>query len=360
MAALFISQGGTDWWKCPRVTSGFPRGYQLGKSARKGTPKRKADSLYERRTENPLDIPVSTTTFVFVTSRKWPGKTKWVDERLLTCPWADVKVLDADNLAAWLEQAEGASRFFVSLLLNSLGLSQVKSPDTGSPTREYFDAKFESLKAELSIRNNPTVIQDEVPADTLDPAFIELSAKVDVARDLVNAGRIDSARSTLEQIENQYESMPESVRFRILSNFGNCALANHDFDEAVILLSDSYDLLPDTAQGIANAALAAQLKKDARRAVNMALRARSIEQTNSQATAILISELWEIGDSEQLEELISQENWISDDEQCVLALIGVRVRQSRFEEAANLCRSLIQKNAEDCLLSSGSERSSAS
>ena len=343
-----VYQSGWDGLvEVPKGNIWVPSGLSAWEISTEKTPKRKADSLYESRTGNPLDIPVSTTTFVFVTSRKWPGKTKWVDERLATCPWAGVKVLDADDLVAWLEQAEKTSQFFMSLVLKSLGPNEAVPLDAERLTRDYFDTKFDSLKAALSIRSNPTVIQDDAPSSTLNSAFIELSAKIDVARDLVNAGRIDSARSTLEQLRSQHETMPASIRFRILSNIGNCALANDDFDEAIILLKESYELLPDTPQGIANAAFAAQLEKDAQRAVNMALKAKSIEQVNSQATAILISELWKVGDSEQLEELISHENWILDDEQCVLALVGVRVAQSRFEEAANLCRSLIQLNARD-------------
>jgi hypothetical protein len=73
-------------------------------------PKRKATEDYEKRK---LKQPVSdvgpvdpaTTTFVFVTPRRWSAKGQWAEERRAEGFWRDVRVLDADDLEAWLEQA---------------------------------------------------------------------------------------------------------------------------------------------------------------------------------------------------------------------------------------------------------------
>lgn len=65
--------------------------------------KSKAESDFEKRTKNPLGIEPSTATFVFVSPRRWAGKDDWASEKIEAGPWADVRVLDADDLQLWLE-----------------------------------------------------------------------------------------------------------------------------------------------------------------------------------------------------------------------------------------------------------------
>ena len=45
------------------------------------------------------------TTLVFVTLRRWGRKDVWAAEKTEEGPWRRVKVLDADDVAAWLEEA---------------------------------------------------------------------------------------------------------------------------------------------------------------------------------------------------------------------------------------------------------------
>ena len=64
----------------------------------------KATADYNKRTADPLGVDKSNTTFVFATSRRWPGKREWARDRREEDDWADVRALDADDLVAWLEQ----------------------------------------------------------------------------------------------------------------------------------------------------------------------------------------------------------------------------------------------------------------
>jgi excisionase family DNA binding protein len=82
----------------PWVPAG-PSAWELGTS---GNPRRKADDDYDARTAKPLEVEPSVTTFVFVTPRRWPGARKWEQTRRNEGRWRDVRVLDADDLAAWL------------------------------------------------------------------------------------------------------------------------------------------------------------------------------------------------------------------------------------------------------------------
>lgn len=63
----------------------------------------KADSEYEKRTRSPDGVELSRATFIFVTSRRWPGKRKWADARRAEGHWAEVQALDGDDLVHWID-----------------------------------------------------------------------------------------------------------------------------------------------------------------------------------------------------------------------------------------------------------------
>ena len=131
---------------------------------------------------------------------------------------------------------------------------------------------------------------------------------------------------------------------------GACALADDDVDGARVLLERAYRLEPDNPRAIANASVAAQFGGDSARAVKLAVMARKADPQNSLATAVLLEELWKAGESEQLTELICEEDWMTLDRQCGLVLAWIYMRQSRFEEAVTLCRSLEAAHSEDAAI----------
>ncbi len=64
----------------------------------------KANGDYTTRSTGPATVVRGETTFVFVTPRRWQGKTQWVAARRAAGVWADVRCLDADDLEQWLER----------------------------------------------------------------------------------------------------------------------------------------------------------------------------------------------------------------------------------------------------------------
>ena len=68
-------------------------------------PKGKADEDWETRCTNSQPLQADEACFVFVTSRRWRDKEKWAQEKADEGPWRAVRVLDADDLAAWLDAA---------------------------------------------------------------------------------------------------------------------------------------------------------------------------------------------------------------------------------------------------------------
>ena len=80
---------------------GGASGWEIG--CQRHNPRGKADDDYQKRVDDPLGLEPSETTFVFVTPRRWPAKTKWAATRREEGHWRDVTVIDADDLVHWLE-----------------------------------------------------------------------------------------------------------------------------------------------------------------------------------------------------------------------------------------------------------------
>jgi hypothetical protein len=80
--------------------------------------KAKADNDFKKS----LKVPVSERsqmTFVFVTPRRWVGKTVWREARIKDGEYRDVRAYDASDLEQWLEH----SIFGQAWLAEELGLS---------------------------------------------------------------------------------------------------------------------------------------------------------------------------------------------------------------------------------------------
>lgn len=79
-------------------------------------PARKADEDYKTRTDNPLGVDKSKTTFVFVTARRWSGKTAWAQAKRAEAEWAGVHALDADDVDTAFDDAPAVHFWFSELI----------------------------------------------------------------------------------------------------------------------------------------------------------------------------------------------------------------------------------------------------
>lgn len=73
---------------------------------------RKAATEFKKRTEVTGSAEAAGLDFVFVSPRRWPGKKKWIEDTEKAAPWRRVRVIDADDLEAWLESAPGVALWF--------------------------------------------------------------------------------------------------------------------------------------------------------------------------------------------------------------------------------------------------------
>jgi hypothetical protein len=101
-----VQAGGWDGVvRAERGNAFVPDGISVWEMGATRDVKGKADSDYEKRLKNPLDIDPAQSAFIFVTPRKWGSKTDWATARKGEGVWLDVRAYDAEDLAQWLETA---------------------------------------------------------------------------------------------------------------------------------------------------------------------------------------------------------------------------------------------------------------
>ena len=312
--------------------------------------KNAADVNYNKRTCKPLGLEPSSTTFIFVTPRRWNKKEEWARERRREGHWKNVLVWDADDLVSWLEESPRASRSFAQVIERRFPLIEHRRQALRTESEQNdLNLGIAELKS-MFLARFPIEDQGIERADSSEnsnQAYSELVKKIDFARDLIRRGLTDSARRELEPIKNLQDDIPDHLQFRILTNLAACTLANDETEETCDLLERAHELQPESATGLANAALSAQMRGDSSLAIELAQRTRKLDPEHSQATAILLGQLWGTGEAEQLEDLINKEDWIVNDSQCALVMVSIRAYQGRFEDALHLCRSLVESDAED-------------
>jgi len=94
-------------------TSFLPKGMLLFEFSTDGNPNTKASDDFVKRQNDPLGEDSGNSVFVFITPRRWRDKDKWAAERRAANTFADVRALDADDLAGWLT-ATPAVHYWIS------------------------------------------------------------------------------------------------------------------------------------------------------------------------------------------------------------------------------------------------------
>lgn len=112
-------------------TEYIPRGISAWEFGASKPVKKKADSDYEKRTQDALGIDPSGSTYVFVTPRRWKGAAGWVKNRMSEKVWKEIRVIDAVILEEWLEIAPAVALWFASEHLH-------KVPEKAVMAAEHF------------------------------------------------------------------------------------------------------------------------------------------------------------------------------------------------------------------------------
>ena len=216
-----------------------------------------------------------------------------------------------------------------------------------SETREHMDVGLVQMKTDLQSFVVAEVVRATGQGAPQDSEHAKIGARIDSASDLIRVGKVVSARSLLELVRRQADAIPPDLEFRLLTNFGACALASEDVGGCCEYLAKAHALQPENPNAIANAALAARLQGDAQRAVELARQSLDLQPRDSYAAGALMEALGDAGQGEQLDAFVAAEDWLADDQYCATRLAHVWVDQGRLDEALALSRRLVDKAPDD-------------
>ncbi|MFH5805820.1 hypothetical protein [Alienimonas sp. DA493] len=114
-----VGRGGWDGTVVTPIANAWvPAGLSRWEMGVDAAPQTKAKGDYEKRLEGTPKSARRRAHYRFVTPRRWRGRTDkeaWADERAGD-GWATVRVLDADDLEQWLENAPAAAFWFGRLI----------------------------------------------------------------------------------------------------------------------------------------------------------------------------------------------------------------------------------------------------
>lgn len=176
-------------------------------------PRDKANREYAKRKKDTRGVDPAKTTFVFATPQQWEEKDQWAAEKRREPFWADVRVVDADNICTAFEAAPAVHYWFSDL---------VGKPAHGVRMLEEWWAAF-------AAGSTPTLTPALALAGRADAAANLLR----LLRDEVGRTRIaaPSADDAIAFVAAVLHAQPEPQREQLLSR----ALIAHDAASMAIL-----------------------------------------------------------------------------------------------------------------------------
>lgn len=110
-----------------KASAWVPAGSSYWEVSCEAEPTSKANREYNKRIGQTDSELRASGTFIFVTPRKWPQKTSWIDEKQSAGEWQGIRAYDAFDLEEWLEQTSPVALWFAELLgLTGPGLESLE------------------------------------------------------------------------------------------------------------------------------------------------------------------------------------------------------------------------------------------
>ncbi len=78
--------------------------------------KKKLNSEYQKRTDNPEGYELANSTFIFVTPRPFKKKQKWIEEKKKEGKWKDILIYDDEILYQWIDSCPSVGIWLAILI----------------------------------------------------------------------------------------------------------------------------------------------------------------------------------------------------------------------------------------------------
>ena len=100
---------------CEQGNAFIPQGHSVWEISTEQDAARKIQSDYSKRTISTCANDREKSTIVFVTSTNW-SSANWAAQQKAKNEWAEIRVLNTDDLETWLEQSSAVHRWFARLI----------------------------------------------------------------------------------------------------------------------------------------------------------------------------------------------------------------------------------------------------
>jgi tetratricopeptide (TPR) repeat protein len=189
---------------------------------------------------------------------------------------------------------------------NQEGFRKISGQITELPTQVVKAIQESFTVGAFDLENSPAV-QEKVHF-----------AKIDLAFSLLKEGKAKSARAILEKLRSEVASSNPSteLQFRLAANLGMCALHLDEPTSALAEFEFALRLKPDNKTALSKAAVAAMVGGKMENALDYARRSRLAGEKDTNITANFLRVLYFTGELEELERVIAEEEWISEDPKC--------------------------------------------
>ena len=108
-----VSQGGWDGWvRSSEGTAFWPDGWSGWEMSVRRDKSKLNEDFDKRASETSSAVPQTQITYVAVSARRVTSKSNWAADKKRQGIWKDVRVLDAEDLATWLESAPSVAAWF--------------------------------------------------------------------------------------------------------------------------------------------------------------------------------------------------------------------------------------------------------
>lgn len=208
--------------ECSVATRWVPAGQSIWEMGCNLDPRTKADSDYQKRTDQTAEAQRLITNFVFVTPRRWNLKDHWLTERRQAGEWASVHAYDAIDLETWLEEAPVTSRWLGEML----GVAErgIKTPDEWWQAWASASAPPLSKKLVATRRHNEraTLLQKLRDRDQIVPvqADDKAEAVAFVVATLIEENALDLLDKTLVATSGDARIPSSSNHLIVISDVG--------------------------------------------------------------------------------------------------------------------------------------------
>jgi tetratricopeptide (TPR) repeat protein/predicted nucleic acid-binding protein len=197
-------------------------------------------------------------------------------------------------------------------------------------------------------------IQENFPISAFDletsPAVQEKihSTTMELAFGLLQEGKAKSARAILEKLRSDIASNNPStdLQFRLAVNLGMCSLQLNEIAPALAEFEFALRLKPDNKTALSKAAVAAMAEGKKEQALDYARRSWTAGEKDTNITANFLRVLYFAGEIEELERVITEEEWVPEDPKCAFVLGMIRLDQGKAGEAEKHLTTSISRDYE--------------